>query len=370
MAGRPRDAARRAGRNVVALRGITQPHLRPPPLSPAPEAWDRARGRCRRPTRNGVPDVRERDQLAACTRRPARGHGSVRRGPSPPRDADLPHPLDGWCIGRYARWRGGPGSKRRSGLGRGRGPRARAPARNRAPARSRTRAPAVDQPGWWGFQDASRPDLLIIRQGSITIQVADIDDALASAGGAIASMGGYESGSQRTGRGRSARTGDLPIPCVELGGRARGRPGRGPGGPRRAVRDYRCLCGGRRHRGADPEPAGHRGGVPVDHGSRGRDQGRAQRPGAADARPERDRAAADRRPRTSGSRRQSRPSPSRSSSGDRPRSPSRRPASIRGRGGGRDGAARGHAAVSRRRRDLVRASSCCRCWSCSRSSPA
>ena len=55
------------------------------------------------------------------------------------------------------------------------------------------------------LQDATRPDLLIIRQGSIAIQVADIDAALADAGGAIASLDGYESGSTRTGRGDGAR---------------------------------------------------------------------------------------------------------------------------------------------------------------------
>ena len=59
--------------------------------------------------------------------------------------------------------------------------------------------------GLVAFQDVSRPDLLIIRRGSIAIQVADIDAALAEAGGAIASLGGYESGSQRTGRGEEAR---------------------------------------------------------------------------------------------------------------------------------------------------------------------
>jgi hypothetical protein len=55
------------------------------------------------------------------------------------------------------------------------------------------------------MQDVTRPDLLIIRRGSIAIQVADIDVALADAGGAIASLGGYESGSTRTGRGNGAR---------------------------------------------------------------------------------------------------------------------------------------------------------------------
>ena len=55
------------------------------------------------------------------------------------------------------------------------------------------------------MQDVTRPDLLIIRRGSIAIEVTDIDAALADAGGAIASLGGYESGSTRTGRGDVAR---------------------------------------------------------------------------------------------------------------------------------------------------------------------
>ena len=55
------------------------------------------------------------------------------------------------------------------------------------------------------FQDVSRPDLLIIRRGAITIEVGDIDTALAEARSAIAALGGYESGSQRTGRGDQAR---------------------------------------------------------------------------------------------------------------------------------------------------------------------
>jgi len=55
------------------------------------------------------------------------------------------------------------------------------------------------------LQDARRPDLLIIRQGTITIQVADIDAALADAGRAVVSLGGYESGSARSGRGDEAR---------------------------------------------------------------------------------------------------------------------------------------------------------------------
>jgi hypothetical protein len=54
------------------------------------------------------------------------------------------------------------------------------------------------------LQDAARPDLLIIRTGTITIEVSDLDDALARTGAAIGSLGGYESGSERSGRGERA----------------------------------------------------------------------------------------------------------------------------------------------------------------------
>lgn len=54
------------------------------------------------------------------------------------------------------------------------------------------------------LQDASRPDLLIIRTGSITVEVADLDLALGDAGRAIGALGGYESGSLRSGRGEHA----------------------------------------------------------------------------------------------------------------------------------------------------------------------
>jgi hypothetical protein len=65
---------------------------------------------------------------------------------------------------------------------------------------------AADDPGEIAaLQDAGRPDLLIIRQGTITIQVGDIDAALTDAGAAIASLGGYESGSARSGREEDAR---------------------------------------------------------------------------------------------------------------------------------------------------------------------
>jgi Domain of unknown function (DUF4349) len=50
------------------------------------------------------------------------------------------------------------------------------------------------------LQDAARPDLLVIRTGSITIEVTDLDAALGDAATAIVSLGGYESGSLRSGR--------------------------------------------------------------------------------------------------------------------------------------------------------------------------
>jgi uncharacterized protein DUF4349 len=50
------------------------------------------------------------------------------------------------------------------------------------------------------MQDAARPDLLIIREGSITIEVTDLDAALDDAASAIVALGGYESGSLRSGR--------------------------------------------------------------------------------------------------------------------------------------------------------------------------
>ena len=55
------------------------------------------------------------------------------------------------------------------------------------------------------FQDAARPDLLVIREGSMTLEVEDLDASLDAAGAAIAALGGYESGSERTGRGEHAR---------------------------------------------------------------------------------------------------------------------------------------------------------------------
>jgi len=49
--------------------------------------------------------------------------------------------------------------------------------------------------------DAARPDLLIIKTGSLSLQVPAIDDALASASSKVAALGGYVSGSDRKGDG-------------------------------------------------------------------------------------------------------------------------------------------------------------------------
>ncbi|HEY2886978.1 MAG TPA: DUF4349 domain-containing protein [Candidatus Limnocylindrales bacterium] len=52
-----------------------------------------------------------------------------------------------------------------------------------------------------GQYDISRPDLLIIKTGTLSLQVTAIDDALAGASGKIAALGGYVSGSDRKGDG-------------------------------------------------------------------------------------------------------------------------------------------------------------------------
>jgi hypothetical protein len=49
------------------------------------------------------------------------------------------------------------------------------------------------------LNDVSRPDLLIIKTGSMSLQVSAIDDALAAASSKIAALGGYVSGSDRSG---------------------------------------------------------------------------------------------------------------------------------------------------------------------------
>ncbi len=52
--------------------------------------------------------------------------------------------------------------------------------------------------------DVSRPDLLIIKIGSLSLQVPGLDDALATAAGKVAAFGGYVSGSDRSGDGDQA----------------------------------------------------------------------------------------------------------------------------------------------------------------------
>jgi hypothetical protein len=52
-----------------------------------------------------------------------------------------------------------------------------------------------------GQYDISRPDLLIIKTGNLSLQVAAIDASLATASAKIASLGGYVSGSDRKGDG-------------------------------------------------------------------------------------------------------------------------------------------------------------------------
>ncbi len=52
--------------------------------------------------------------------------------------------------------------------------------------------------------DVSRPDLLIIKIGSLSLQVPVLDDALATAAAKIAAFGGYVSGSDRSGDGDQA----------------------------------------------------------------------------------------------------------------------------------------------------------------------
>ena len=47
-------------------------------------------------------------------------------------------------------------------------------------------------------------DLLVIKTGSLALQVGSIDDSLAAAGAKIAGLGGYVSGSQRQGDGKAA----------------------------------------------------------------------------------------------------------------------------------------------------------------------
>jgi uncharacterized protein DUF4349 len=54
-----------------------------------------------------------------------------------------------------------------------------------------------------GLYDISRPDLLIIKTGTLSLQVAGIDAAMATASTKIAALGGYVSGSDRQGDGEN-----------------------------------------------------------------------------------------------------------------------------------------------------------------------
>jgi hypothetical protein len=64
--------------------------------------------------------------------------------------------------------------------------------------------------------DVSRPDLLIIKTGALSLQVKGIDDALAAASSKIAALGGYVSGSDRSGDGdQQVATETYRIPAAQ-----------------------------------------------------------------------------------------------------------------------------------------------------------
>lgn len=52
--------------------------------------------------------------------------------------------------------------------------------------------------------DASRPDLLVIKTGTMDLQVGSIEKAIGAAGAKVAALDGYVSGSQQTGEGERA----------------------------------------------------------------------------------------------------------------------------------------------------------------------
>jgi uncharacterized protein DUF4349 len=64
-------------------------------------------------------------------------------------------------------------------------------------------APAIPEAGPGGAV-VSPADLLVIKTGNLALQVKAVDAALAEAGTRIAALGGYVSGSERTGDGQSA----------------------------------------------------------------------------------------------------------------------------------------------------------------------
>ena len=64
--------------------------------------------------------------------------------------------------------------------------------------------------------DVSRPDLLVIKTGTLSLQVKGIDDALAAASSKIAALGGYVSGSDRSGDGdKQVATETYRIPATQ-----------------------------------------------------------------------------------------------------------------------------------------------------------
>ena len=56
-----------------------------------------------------------------------------------------------------------------------------------------------DLPDGIPLTSIARPDLLVIKTGTLSLQVTAIDKALGDAGGIVASLGGYAAGSDRTG---------------------------------------------------------------------------------------------------------------------------------------------------------------------------
>ena len=89
--------------------------------------------------------------------------------------------------------------------------------------------------------------LLIIKTGAIALQVGGLDPALTAANQLIIGLGGYTSGSERSGdERRRPGIGDLPSPGGALGRGARGPPRDRREGPRRAVVDRGRDLAGRR----------------------------------------------------------------------------------------------------------------------------
>lgn len=77
---------------------------------------------------------------------------------------------------------------------------------SRLSAASAAPAPAAEAPNAVGYDAsaAGRSDLLVIKTGTLALQVKELDRALSEAGAKIAALGGYVSGSQRSGDGDEA----------------------------------------------------------------------------------------------------------------------------------------------------------------------